>query len=142
MQPAAATSQIFYVDDDADDRLLMGEAFLEYPSLELITFDSGSALLQALADAGDQLPALVILDINMPAMDGLEVLANMRSQPALVSLPAIVFTNSVLGSEKQIAQDLEAYFLTKPMNYRQLQEAIVRMLAYCAAPKEPRPGKF
>jgi CheY-like chemotaxis protein len=86
---------IAVVEDNADNRLLL-EAILE--GLYAVTeYDSGPAALRGFATAR---PDLILLDISLPGMDGLEVLRQLRGQPALRGLPVIALTAHAMDGDR------------------------------------------
>ena len=88
---------VLCVDDDQDDRLVISEAIRDIdPSLEVIEAKNGIEAYQLLQNAKStsKFPCLVILDINMPMMDGKETLRQIKSDDTLRSLPIVFFTTS------------------------------------------------
>jgi two-component system, cell cycle response regulator DivK len=102
---------IAIVEDNADNRLLL-RALLE-PSYELTEYETGTAALAGLPEA---MPDLVLLDISLPGMDGLEVLARIRSNVSLRHLPVIAFTAHAMAGdrEKYLAAGFDDY-VTRPI---------------------------
>jgi CheY-like chemotaxis protein len=80
---------ILVVDDDPDIRQLVAE-LLRLSGFESQTASSGVEALQRLAD--DPLPSLVLLDVQMPVMDGWDTLRSIRAQPHLRDLPVVLCT--------------------------------------------------
>ncbi len=97
------------VDDDETDGYLMHRAHQRSGvDLELVVFDNGPDFLSYLhdfdPDDGD-LPTVVILDINMPGMDGFEVLATLRSDERFRDVPVVMFySNSDNPADEQRAE--------------------------------------
>ncbi len=84
---------------------------------------------EALAIAGKELPALVILDVMMPGMDGYEVCEKLKSDP-LTSSIKIIFLSAKSGKEaieKGMSVGADKY-LTKPFNTRQIMQEVVNLL--------------
>jgi two-component system cell cycle response regulator DivK len=103
--------RIALVEDNADNRLLI-QALLggEY---EIDKYENG---VDALAGLSRSLPALVLLDISLPGMDGVEILARIRRDPALRHLPVIALTAHAMNGDREryLATGFDDY-LTKPI---------------------------
>src|SRR5687768_4474846 len=88
---------VFYADDDLDDLELVKDAFAQYSkNVEVITATDGSKALSHLSNLKkyDTLPCLIILDINMPVMNGKEVLLRLREMDHLSDVPVVLFSTS------------------------------------------------
>jgi len=104
---------ILVVDDEAANRALITE-ILATDDREIVTAASGA---QALACAAENPPDLILLDIMMPGMNGLEVLRRLRGDAATANIPVIMVT--ALDDRETMAQALESSadeVLTKPVN--------------------------
>jgi DNA-binding response OmpR family regulator len=104
---------LLIVDDNRDNRTLLARR-LERQSYEVITVDSGLEALQVL---GKQTCDLVLLDILMRDMDGMETLKNIRREYSLLELPVIMV--SALAESKNIVEALQAGandYVTKPLD--------------------------
>ena len=85
----------FLADDDVDDRLLMIEAIKTIdPSIEIVESENGHELLTVLQSQTVLDRCLIILDMNMPKMNGLETLSNLQIIPRLASLPTVILSTS------------------------------------------------
>lgn len=125
---------ILYVDDDHDDLMLIADAFEKYTDhLRVVHANNGLEGLSALAkmQANGSLPCLVILDINMPKMDGKEMLQRLRTNSGFKHLPVILFSTSSSVKDKQFAQNFDADFITKPVNFSNLQSLIAEFVSRC-----------
>lgn len=125
--------QILIADDDADDRMLIEDAFEESRLSNPLAFvEDGEQLLAYLRReppfedlAGQQLPGLIILDLNMPKMDGRTALSHLKADPHLQRIPVIVLTTS--QAEEDI---LKTYglgvssFISKPVTFDGLVEVV------------------
>jgi DNA-binding NtrC family response regulator len=112
---AEAEKLVFIVDDDPTLRTLV-ERWLQLAGFESSTFSDGDSCLQALTE---ELPAVILLDVNMPGMDGMEVLERIRTHNPLV--PVIMLTaddavESVVKAMKMGAWD----YLAKPLDRTKL----------------------
>lgn len=126
----ATTDYILLVDDDVDDCLLTQMALCRQVPYRLIkTLPNGAALLETL-DQASVLPRLVLLDLNMPIMNGLEALEVIRQNERYAGLPIVILTTSDLDEDKQRAAELRADgFLTKPITgeqYRQMIDTLIK----------------
>ncbi|MEP6790657.1 MAG: response regulator, partial [Ramlibacter sp.] len=112
-QTAPGKARILVVDDTPDNLYLMS-ALLE-DSYEVTTASCGA---DALAIAGsDTPPALILLDIMMPVMDGYEVIRRLRQNPATAGIPVIFLTAMTSTDEEQFGLDLGAVdYITKPIS--------------------------
>ncbi|HEX8313943.1 MAG TPA: response regulator [Flavisolibacter sp.] len=127
-------SLVLYADDDADDRELIREAFEEFSSLiDLVTFDKGSELLQFLQNYTPLQPGpcLIILDVNMPGVDGKQALRKIRMMDHIKDVPVVMFTTSTLPSEAAFAQAYGAGFVTKPLHTQQIHQIIHELINHC-----------
>lgn len=112
-------------DDDHDDCLLAEVAMRDvYQDVELRFVHDGIELLDYLRREGQfatsselALPELLLLDLNMPLMSGLQALEEIKSDPALRRLPVVVFSTSYAEVDIERSYDLGASaFITKPMS--------------------------
>ncbi|HEU4473113.1 MAG TPA: response regulator, partial [Flavisolibacter sp.] len=77
------------------------------------------------------LPCLVILDINMPVLDGKETLSIIKKTEALQNIPVVVFTTSESELDRLFCQRLNTEMITKPPSYSSLEMIVVRLLNFC-----------
>lgn len=96
------------------------------PRPELTFFEDGEYLLDALAK---KKPDLVVLDIRMPRLDGLETLRRIRSRPGLRSLPVVMFSTAMVEEEVAECKSLEVRdFVQKPGHYSEFSAAVERII--------------
>lgn len=128
-------SLILYADDDPDDIELVSEIFQDHSEhIALLTFPDGIKLLdyiQSLAPLEPK-PCLIIIDINMPRLNGKDVLIAIRQTEEFEEVPAVLFTTSTLPSEAAFAQNLNAGFITKPLNRNQMHEIFDNLVEHCS----------
>jgi CheY-like chemotaxis protein len=115
----AATNAILIIEDDADDGELLLRAFdgSRFKGRLALLRDGDAALkhLHGLGDSASDLPALVLLDLGLPKIGGLEVLRRMRAHPRLKYVPVVVLTSSEDDVQRSRALDSGAsLFLSKP----------------------------
>jgi two-component system cell cycle sensor histidine kinase/response regulator CckA len=121
-QPGAPREQILLVEDDRSIRAAL-QGILEDEGYAVTTAENGRQALERLRSAAA--PALIVLDLRMPVMDGWEFRAAQKSDPALARIPVLAV--SADGSAKAAAIDAEAY-LRKPLSTEALLNTIGRIL--------------
>lgn len=138
-------SIVLYADDDQDDIELVTEAFKHYRhTIELITFENGFDLLYYVKGLQplQPMPCLVIIDINMPVLNGKDTLRQLRSIEAFKEVPAVLFSTSSLPSESSFAQCFNAGFVTKPLHQPQIQQIVAKLLEHCTDEVKKKIKKF
>jgi two-component system response regulator len=127
---------ILMADDDEDDRLLALEAFeAANAGNELRFVRDGEELMAYLRRTGryadetqSPRPGLILLDLNMPRMDGREALAEIKASPSFRRIPVVVLTTSRADEDLLRAYELgAASFITKPVTFQALV-AVMRVL--------------
>jgi CheY-like chemotaxis protein len=123
MKTDTSSKIILMADDDADDRLLAQDALQESASgLEMRFVADGAELMDYLrrrnkyvAPSSAPIPGLIILDLNMPRMDGREALKEIKSDPLLRKIPVVILTTSRADTDISKIYDLGANsFISKP----------------------------
>jgi CheY-like chemotaxis protein len=117
---------VFIVDDDPDDRQIILDAFLENNAeMDYIFIESAEELLENLNGDGLNHPSLILLDLNMPGILGLQALKEIRGNKIFSQIPIIVLTTSTLNKDRKSSYELGAScFLTKPDTYGKLVEIV------------------
>ncbi|MDO9374995.1 MAG: response regulator [Bacteroidota bacterium] len=128
---------IMVAEDDADDRYLMQTALDETGFKEDVSFvDNGVELIHHLEaldeqDGASGFPRLIMLDLNMPKMDGREVLKKIKSHDNFKRIPVVVFSTTKNQLEVQRCYDLGANtYIVKPASYDRLVETIREVCTY------------
>lgn len=108
---------IIFADDDADDLELITGFFKEYNrNINVLEFRDGKEVLRFLDDfaisSGE--PLLIILDINMPRLNGRETLAAIRNHVHYKKIPVIVYTTSSNQIDKNFCIEFNATWVNKP----------------------------
>ena len=116
---------ILYVEDNADNRLLVRRVLLaeDYSMLEARNAHEALHVLKT------ELPDLILMDINMPDMDGYTLTAKIKSMPGLERVPILALTANVMRGDKE--KTLEAGcdgYIQKPLDIDQLTREIERFL--------------
>lgn len=131
MSAPLAANSFLIVDDNPDDffavQRSLGQAGLGNPLHHCESGDEALTLLDAAAAAGT-LPALVLLDVNMPGMKGGEVLAAIRSRPPMARLPVVMLTSSSDDRDVEAAfKGRASAYLNKPLDFDALIRAVQRI---------------
>jgi CheY-like chemotaxis protein len=125
---------VLCVDDDPDDRDLIRNAIFKVdPSYTVANATNGKEALQYLTRAeGSDLPCLVILDINMPVMDGKQTLAEIKRNDKWNEVPIVMFSTSAHPLDLDFCQQFGVELVTKPANFNQITMEAERLLQHCA----------
>jgi CheY-like chemotaxis protein len=122
---------ILWADDDMDDLMLMRHVLedigKEYDIREVNNGREALDFLETEKQKGN-LPALVILDMNMPIVNGKEALGLIRKDEALKDIPVVFFTTSNSEMDKMYCRRFGVEMITKPPQYNHLKEAVRRLL--------------
>lgn len=122
------------IDDDVDDLSLLHDALRAIDrSSTLLTAPNGALGLQKLEQMkrDDQLPCIIVLDVNMPVMDGRKTYEAIRSDEVLSTIPLVVFSTSASPLDKIYFEHKGANYLIKPVQYEELLKTAQRFLEYC-----------
>ena len=135
MTPALKIVRIVLVEDNPADVLLIRTALREKGiACELTCFEDGRKALKGLARRGGEAPDLILLDLNLPDTEGVEVLGKIRSMPRLLDVPVVILTSSESPSDMQRAARMGATrFLRKPSGledfFREVGRSVAEILA-------------
>jgi CheY-like chemotaxis protein len=130
---------ILYADDDLDDQLLVKEALEEARLLNDLRFvNDGEELMDYLHRRGEYAdparsprPGLILLDLNMPRKNGREALAEIKRDPALRRIPAVVLTTSKAEEDIYRSYDLGVNsFISKPVTFGGLTAVMSALASY------------
>ena len=140
--------RILLVDDSPRDTEMALDALAQHNlANEVVALRDGVEALDYLYGRGqfagraDGQPAVVLLDLKMPKVDGLEVLRQMKGDPQLKTIPVVVLTSS--REEQDLAQSYHLganAFIVKPVQFQAFVEAVKLVGAFWAVVNEPPPG--
>ena len=115
--------EILMVDDDPEDRFIIEDAFRQLKSDVVVRFaDSGEIAIDLLHEKflNGTTPRLIVLDLNMPRMNGTEVLAKLKNDERFKGIPMIIYSTSINPLEREKCMELGAHsYITKPISYSQ-----------------------
>ncbi|GGO40114.1 response regulator [Deinococcus humi] len=128
------SARLLLVEDNPADVFLMESALeLSGTQVHLTVARDGLDALEQMRAARDLgiLPSLILLDLNMPRMNGFEVLAALRADPSLAHLPVVVFTTSHAPADVKRAYALQANsYLSKPTRLDEFLSVVKLLEAY------------
>lgn len=120
------TKPILLVEDDEIDVMTVKRALRDIENQNsLVVTENGEEALEYLMDARNEKPFIILLDLNMPRMNGIEFLRVAKQTDAIKSIPVIVLTTS-----REQQDVIESYnlgvggYMIKPVNYRQFVDAL------------------
>lgn len=136
--------QILLIEDNADDRDLTILAFRKTSVLNPVAVarDGAEALTMLLGDGHEDqdMPTLILLDLNLPKVDGLEVLRRIRADPRTRVVPVVVLTSSMLKEDLHSAYELGANaYVRKPVGFSEFTEVIQTVNGFWLVLNEPPP---
>lgn len=139
--PAYASSVLLYVEDDPGAVNLFRSILADIaPGSQVFVFGAGRPAMSFLrreapyADA--PVPDLVVLDLNLPGDNGMEILKTIRRDTRLAKLRTLFFTTSDSPSDQRQANDLGALaFIRKPIDLDDFEQAMHHMLAHIPMPR-------
>jgi CheY-like chemotaxis protein len=122
--------EVLLVEDDPGDVMMTREAFQDYKlHNELHVVSDGAEAMAFLRQEGEYAgrprPDLVLLDLNLPRMDGRQVLEAIKSDPELASIPVVVLTTSENEDDVLRSYSLHANaYVTKPVDFARFIEVV------------------
>ncbi len=124
---------LLYAEDDVDDFESLEDALAQLTDkYELVQAKNGTEVISLLQnDLFQKLPCLIILDLNMPVMDGKEVLSWLKKEEYYKNIPVMVFTTSSREEDVKLCQTHRCTFFRKPTLYRDLLHIAQTMLDLC-----------
>ena len=145
----AKMKRILLAEDNENDVELTLSALKEcHLSNEVEVVRDGAEALDCIyqrgkySGRGDCLPCVILLDLKMPRVDGLEVLRQIKSDPALRHIPVVMLTSS--REEKDLVQSYDLgvnAFVVKPVDFDQFLKAIRALGMFWVIVNEPPPAK-
>ena len=129
-EPAQRVIDVLLVEDDAGDALMIREAFLHHDIRHTLHHVvDGVEAMRFLRNEGEYddrpRPDLILLDLNLPRMDGRQVLREVKGDPVLRAIPIVVLTTSDADEDILRSYELHANaYVTKPVDFDHFVEAV------------------
>ncbi|HJW17962.1 MAG TPA: response regulator [Flavisolibacter sp.] len=130
------STTILCMDDDVDDLAFIQEAIKNHSTpftvVEAKNGEEGIAWLYQ-AKASGVLPCLIIMDINMPKMDGRRAIQIIKQDEEISRIPLVVFTTSSSSLDKRYFELYQVDYITKPNQYQAFNNKVSEMLSHVIA---------
>lgn len=135
-----ADKPILLVEDDQVDVMTVKRALKEiHVTNKVVNPENGEEALHYLHDSASVKPCIILLDLNMPIMNGIEFLQVLKRDPQLKRIPVVVLTTSEEEQDKISSFDLGvAGYMAKPVDYRQFVEVMRAIDAYWTISEVPQ----
>lgn len=122
---------VLWAEDVDGDQVLIRSAAATASRTPRIRFARDGA--EAIEAAERQVPRLIVLDVNMPRMDGIEALRRIKSKPALRDVPVVIFSTAHNDDEVARCEELgAAAYVQKPMGFEDFERAVHGILDLAA----------
>jgi|SRR6185312_13518711 len=121
-------------EDDIDDEEILKEVFESIDTSFQVEFmNNGQTIIKFLEELkNEEMPCLIILDYNMPALNGAEILKRLNSNEQIKHVPKIIWSTSNAAAYKKMCLESGACdYLVKPNKIKDLENMIRHMLSYC-----------
>jgi CheY-like chemotaxis protein len=131
------TAKILYIEDDYDDRFFLNESAISFSLPAEINYASdGTEALDYLKKSSNKnLPSLIVLDLNMPKLDGKETLEIIKEDPYYSQIPVIVLSTSENKEDKDFCKSKGVNsYLIKPGHFNEYELIIKSFLPFLPSP--------
>ena len=129
-----SAKRILYVEDNFQNRRLV-KKILTAKGYQVIEAEEA---IKGIALAESERPDLILMDINLPGIDGMEATARLKSSPELKSIPIVALTaNAMRGDRERIMAAGCDDYMQKPINNVKLVEIVAKYLGETTSPKKP-----
>lgn len=123
---------VYLADDDEDDRFLFQQAAkLSGENADVVESESGEELIEQLKESDDLSKVVVVVDHNMPGMNGLETIEAIKSEPEIAGVPTVMMSTSSNPVLKIDAIEAGAdMFVSKPFTFTGLIDAVKKIFRF------------
>jgi PAS domain S-box-containing protein len=127
--PSASSGEkhrVLYIEDNLSNLRLIERVLLRRPAIELLAARTG---VQGLEVAGQHFPDLILLDLNLPDIDGREVLQRLKTDPRCSAIPVVVLSaDAIRGQRDRLLRAGAVEYLTKPLNVKKFLQVLDQTL--------------
>jgi CheY-like chemotaxis protein len=127
-------SNILIVDDDVEDQFILKQYFTEFNFQGNLSFcENGHQAVTYLEEIenDESLPHLIVLDLNMPILNGTQTLQQLKQIPRLKNIPIVIFSTSENETERRKCLSLGAVdYMVKPLTLAECQNTIQTFLSF------------
>ncbi len=132
-----AACKVMLVDDDQDDQWIVRDSFQMLDAGDIIGFarngENALSLLHDQYEADHSIPLLIVLDLNMPIMNGTSTLRRIKADVRFQNIPVIIYSTSINPFEQEKCMELGAHsYITKPISMEESVNISKGFLAFCA----------
>ena len=128
-------AKILLVDDDPEDRAIIIEALQQIGAVNSISCaNNGEVALKTLVEFAEKniYPCLIVLDLNMPRMNGRETLQKLKSHSLLKDIAVVIYSTSINPVEKEVCLQLGArLYIATPVTYKESLDTAKLFLELC-----------
>lgn len=126
---------IIFADDDEDDMELVTGFFKKFDGdTKIVELKNGREVLRFLDrvnSSSESLPLLIVLDINMPRMDGMSTLQAIRKHEPYRNIAVVIYTTSMSRSNIQLCKELDATWIVKPSSISGIEQTARNLVDFC-----------
>jgi CheY-like chemotaxis protein len=127
-------AKILFVDDDPDDLEYYGEAIRKQsPTIHIDERSDGIQALEYLrvAKADGKLPCLIVMDFNMPLLNGRETFEQIKNDEELARIPIVIFSTATSHIDEAYFKENGIENFRKPSNGKEMELIALQLLKYC-----------
>ena len=126
--------KILHIDDDPDDQQLFKSAIKRVDAYsEIVVAENGAEGIEylLLMKERNTLPCIIVLDINMPKVNGRETCLAIKKDDVLAAIPLIIFSTSNSALDRLFFENKDVVYITKPTEFDQIVEVANELLDKC-----------
>jgi response regulator RpfG family c-di-GMP phosphodiesterase len=119
------------IDDDHDDVMLLEECFQKFHFYSIHSFNRGAAFFDFLNIAKKEALCLLVVDLNIPEMGGVEIIKTIKENQSTAAVPVLVFTTGGTPSEMAFCNAHHIHVFKKPSSLQEWESIALAMASHC-----------